>query len=273
MAGNVRKAVSTAVVVAVLGTVTGEAAAATPVREQKPSLTQAMASLDQLAAALKPRSGAPAPAAKSELQRLSDERDRQLVEDFAEFDEEEEVRSRKKALASTDPNAIREFLTGGPRPAAGKDKRRRDVANRAQIEKLRGTGGPFFNAEVERVLKGTAQDRADFLAFGADIAKQRDEADKQNAAKRAEENRKRVEMLASVGGPAVKRAAQAALDSKDAAVIAQFLERLPGAPQDATTGRERRAEGARAAEKLRDCKRVAAEARTKLIAATAASRR
>ncbi|MGW1770063.1 hypothetical protein ACWCQL_39225, partial [Streptomyces sp. NPDC002073] len=279
MAANVRKAVSAAVVVAVLGTVTGEAAAATAAGDQKASLTQTVASLDRLAAALKPAPGAAPPAAQSELDRISDERDRQLVEDFAEFDEEEEVReAAKKALASTDPNAIREFLDRGEAEARqrAKDKRAAaDVANRAQIEKLRGTGGPFFNAEVERVLKGTAQDRADFLAFGADIAKQRDEADKQNAAKRAEENRKRVEMLASAGGPAVKRAAQAALDSKDAAVIALFLEKgyQVAAQQDAddrAAYEKEQKEAQEAAEKLRELARkaaVAAEARTKLIAA------
>ncbi|MEV3987926.1 polymorphic toxin-type HINT domain-containing protein [Streptomyces sp. NPDC049837] len=270
---------SAAVVVAVLGTVTGEAAAATSVREEKASLTRTLQSLDQLAAELKPKTGAAAPAAQSELDRISDERDRQLVEDFAEFDEEEEVReAAKKALASTDPNAIREFLERGEAEARQRAKDKRagaDVENRRRIEQLRGTGGPFFNSEVERVLKGTAQDRADFLAFGADIAKQRDEADKQNAAKRAEENRKRVAMLASVGGPAVKRAAQAALDSKDDAVIAQFLEKgyQVAAQQDAddrAAHEKAQKEALEAAEKLRELARkaaVAAEARTKLIAA------
>ncbi|MFD5430379.1 ALF repeat-containing protein, partial [Streptomyces sp. NPDC127084] len=278
-AGNVRKAVSAAIVLAVLGTATGEAAAATAVRGEQASLTRTLESLDGLAAALKPKPGAAAPAVKSELDRISDERDRQLVEDFAEFDEEEEVReAAKKALASDDPNAIRAFLEHGEAEARQRAKDKRagaDVANRAQIEKLRGTGGPFFNAEVERVLKGTAQDRADFLAFGADIAKQRDEADKQNAAKRAEENRKRVEMLASVGGPAVKRAAQAALDSKDDAVIAAFLEKgyQVAAQQDAddrAAHEKAQQEALEAAEKLRELARkaaVAAEARTKLIAA------
>ncbi|MGA4798154.1 polymorphic toxin-type HINT domain-containing protein [Streptomyces lavendulocolor] len=280
MAAHVRKAVSAAIAVAVLGTVTGEAAAATSVRNEQASLTRTLQSLDRLAEAVKPRGGtAPAPAATSELDRISDERDRQLVEDFAEFDEEEEVReAAKAALASTDPNAIRDFLQHGEAEARQRAKDKRagaDVENRRKIEALRGTGGSFFNAEVERVLKGTAQDRADFLAFGADIAKQRDEADKQNAAKRAEENRKRVEMLASVGGPAVKRAALAALESKDDAVIAEFLETgyQTAAQQDAddrAAHEKAQKEAQEAAEKLRELARkaaVAAEARTKLIAA------
>ncbi|MFJ6998268.1 ALF repeat-containing protein, partial [Streptomyces sp. NPDC003090] len=271
---------SAAIAVAVLGTATGEAAAAASVRTEQMSPARTLQSLDRFAAAVKPPSdNAPAPAATSELQRLSDERDRQLVEDFAEFDEEEEVReAAKAALASTDPNAVRDFLERGEAEARQRAKDKRadvDGTNRRTIEALRGTGGPFFDAEVERVLKGTAQDRADFLAFGAAIARQRDEADRQNAAKRAEENRKRVEMLASVGGPAVKRAALAALESGDAAVIAEFLEKgyQAAARQDAddrAAHEKAQKEAQEAAERLRDLARkaaVAAEARTKLIAA------
>ena len=133
------------------------------------------------------------------LDRISDERDRQLVEDYAEFDDEEEVReAARKALDSTDPNAIRDFLERGEAEARqrARDKRNAaDVENRQKIEALRGTGGPYFNAEVQRVLNGTARDRADFLAFGAEIARQRDKATEQNEQQRAAENRKRVEML------------------------------------------------------------------------------
>ncbi|WP_235033101.1 ALF repeat-containing protein, partial [Streptomyces sp. WAC05374] len=266
---------------AVLGTVTSEAAAATSVRaEQASSLARTLQSLDRLAAAAEARNGAaPAPAATSELDRISDERDRQLVEDFAEFDEEEEVReAARAALASSDPNAVREFLERGEAEARQRAKDKRDaadVANRRTIEALRGTGGPFFNAEVERVLKGTARDRADFLAFGADIARQRDKASEQNEQERAAENRKRVEMLAAVGGPEVQRAAQAALATGDAKVIAEFLEKgyLLAAQKDAedrAAHEKAQKEAAEAAEKLRELAQkaaTAAEARTKLIAA------
>ncbi|MFF3432007.1 polymorphic toxin-type HINT domain-containing protein [Streptomyces sp. NPDC002602] len=270
---------SIAVALAVLGTVTGEAAAATAVRNEKPSLTRTVQSLDQLVAALKPKTAAaPSAVGKSQLDRMSDERDRQLVEDFVEFDEDEEVReAAKEALASSDPNAIRDFLQHGVAEARQRAKDKKagaDVENRRKIEALRGTGGSFFNTEVERVLKGTPQDRVDFLAFGAEIAKQRDEAQNQNAAKRAEELRKRVQMLASVGGPAVKLAAQAALDAGTDAAITEFLEKgyQAASQQDAddqAAHLKALKDATEAAEKLRDLAHraaVAAEARTKLIA-------
>ncbi|MCC3775210.1 ALF repeat-containing protein, partial [Streptomyces sp. UNOB3_S3] len=155
-AGRLRGAVSTAVVVAILGGTTGEATAATSAKTESVSATQALAALDRLAAALpKPASG-PAPAPRTELDKLSADRDRQLVEDFAEFDPEPEVReAAKQALASGDPNGIRDFLAHGEAEARQRAKDKKDgadVKNRAEIEKLRGTGGAYFNAEVERVL-------------------------------------------------------------------------------------------------------------------------
>ncbi|WP_338490901.1 hypothetical protein [Streptomyces sp. SJL17-4] len=221
---------------------------------------------------------APAPDARTELDRLSDQHDRQLVEDYAEFDEEEEVReAARKALESTDPHAIRDFLERGEAEARqrARDKRNAtDVGNRQKIEAMRGTGGPYFNAEAERVLAGTAQDRADFLAFGAEIARQRDKATEQNEQQRAAENRKRVEMLAAMGGPEVKRAAQVALATGDAKVIAEFLEKgyLVAAQRDAddrAAHEKAQKEALEAAERLRklaENSARAAEARTKLIA-------
>ncbi|RSM56679.1 hypothetical protein DMH04_56760, partial [Kibdelosporangium aridum] len=94
--------------------------------------------------------------------------------------------------------------------------------NRAAIEPLRGTGGAYLRAEVDRVLAGTDLDRVQFLAYGRSIAEQRDAAATQSVLQRASENRARVQMLLGVGGPEVKRAAQTALDAGDAAVE-QFL--------------------------------------------------
>ncbi|MEU7348752.1 hypothetical protein ABZ778_33585 [Streptomyces bacillaris] len=153
------KAVSAVVAAAVLGGLTTPAQAAAP---DAPVAMPSAAAL--LASALRAEADAPAPGAPmTSLARLSADADRQLVEDYAEFDEEEEVReAARKALESTDPNALRDFLERGEAEARkrAQDKRNAaDVENREKIEALRGTGGPYFNAEVERVLKGTAGDR------------------------------------------------------------------------------------------------------------------
>ncbi|MEU5425498.1 hypothetical protein AB0H73_07795 [Streptomyces olivoreticuli] len=255
--------VSTAVSVALLGGMTGQAAALV----ERPART--------LSAAAAPHLPAPPP----KFAKLSADSDRELVETIAEFDEEEEVKeAARKALESTDPNAIREFLEHGEadaRKRAMEKKDATDVKNRQQIEAMRGTGGPYFQKEIDRVLKGSARDRADFLAFGADIARQRDKKTEDNDRKRAEENRKRVEMLVGAGGPEVKKAAQAALATNDDQKIAEFLEKgyLVAAQKDAddrAAHEKALKEAQEAADKLRDLAEKAAraaDARTKLITA------
>ncbi|MEU2955737.1 polymorphic toxin-type HINT domain-containing protein [Streptomyces xanthochromogenes] len=271
-------ALSATLALAILAGSTGDAAAATTARAEQTSLTQTLASFDRLAASL-PKAAAPAAPAPSELDKVSAERDRQLVEDYAEFDEEEEVReAARKALDSSDPNAVKEFLAHGEAEARQRAKDKgagTDVKNRQQIEAMRGTGGPVFNAEVERVLKGDARARADFLAFGADIARTQDKKNEQNAKERAAELRKRVEMLVASGGPEVKKAAAAALATNDDKVIAEFLDKgyLVAENKDAAdrAAHEKALKDAQeAADKLRDLAEKAAraaEARTKLIAA------
>ncbi|MFE9404825.1 hypothetical protein ACFYNY_24205 [Streptomyces sp. NPDC006530] len=263
---------------AILAGTPGEAAATTTAGTLQASLSQTLASFDRLAASLPKAASAPAPAPRTELDKLSAERDRQLVEDYAEFDEEDEVReAARKALDSSDPDAIKEFLAHGEAEARqrAKDKNNgTDVKNRQQIEAMRGTGDPVFNAEVERVLKGDARAREDFLAFGADIARTQDKKNAQSAKERAAELRKRVEMLVASGGPEVKKAAAAALATNDDKAIAEFLDKgyLVAEHKDA----EARAahekalkEAQEAADKLRDLAEKAARAaaaRTKLIA-------
>ncbi|MEV4432363.1 polymorphic toxin-type HINT domain-containing protein [Streptomyces sp. NPDC049585] len=274
------RTVSAALALAILGGATGQATAATTARAEQASYANSLAALDKLAAALPKPAGAPAAAApKSELDKLSADRDRQLVEDFAEFDEEEEVRAAAKAaLESSDPGAIKAFLEHGEAEARQRAKDKRDgvdVENRKKIEAMRGTGGPVFNAEVERVLKLDAKARADFLAYGADIARAQDKKNEQNAKDRAAELRKRVEMLAASGGPEVKKAATAALATNDDKVIEEFLEKgyQVAAQKDAddrAAHEKALKEAQEAAEKLRQLAEKAAraaEARTKLIAA------
>ncbi|GAA4119422.1 hypothetical protein GCM10022284_75170 [Streptomyces hundungensis] len=272
-------ALSATLALALLAGSTGDAAAATTARAEQISPTQTLASFDRLAASLPKAATAPAAPTPSELDKVSAERDRQLVEDYAEFDEEEEVReAARKALESSDPNAIKEFLAHGEAEARQRAKDKgadTDVKNRQQIEAMRGTGGPVFNAEVERVLKGDARARADFLAFGADIARTQDKKNEQNAKERAAELRKRVEMLVASGGPEVKKAAAAALATNDDKVIAEFLDKgyLVAENKDAAdrAAHEKALKDAQeAADKLRELAEKAAraaEARTKLIAA------
>ncbi|MFE9404813.1 hypothetical protein ACFYNY_24135 [Streptomyces sp. NPDC006530] len=264
-------ALSATLALIILAGTTGEATATPVGRAEQASYTQA------LAAALPAAATTSAPAPLSELDRLSAERDRQLVQDYAEFDDEEEVReAAKRALDSSDPNAIKDFLARGEAEARQRAKDKRDdtdVKNRKQIEAMRGTGGPVFNAEVERVLKGDARARADFLAFGAEIARTRDNKDEQNAKDHAAELRKRVEMLVAVGGPEVKRTAQIALDAGDDQVIVQYLEKgyLLAAQKDAddrAAHEKAQKEALEATERLRKLAENtarAAEARTKLI--------
>ncbi|WP_326706156.1 hypothetical protein OG857_26560 [Streptomyces cyaneofuscatus] len=267
---------SAALAVALLGGLAGQAAAD---ERSHANSSAARARLLSALAQLPPPAAPPAPPARTALDRLSADQDRQLVEGFAEFDDEEEVReAARKALESTDPQTIREFLERGEAEARkhAKDKRDgTDVANRQKIEALRGTGGTHFNAEVERVLKGTARDRADFLAFGAEIARQRDRATEQNEQQRAAENRRRVEMLVAVGGPEVKRTAAEALATGDGRAITRYLEKgyLLAAQQDAddrAAHEKAQMEALEAAERLRKLAENAARAagaRTKLIAA------
>ncbi|MFC5099314.1 ALF repeat-containing protein [Kibdelosporangium philippinense] len=138
--------------------------------------------------------------------------------------------------------AIMAFLNTGLKQAQQKaaDRKARVAAeNRAAIEPLRGTGGPYLRAEVDRVLAGTDLDRLQFLAYGKAIAEQRDAAAVQSAQQRADESRARVQLVLGAGGPEVKRAAQAALDAGDTA-IEQFLATgyLEAAKKDAECPRE-----------------------------------
>ncbi|MEU4157708.1 polymorphic toxin-type HINT domain-containing protein [Actinoplanes sp. NPDC026670] len=101
-------------------------------------------------------------------------------------------------------------------------KKQEAANNLATIKSLRGTGGPYFNAEVERVLAGTDSDRAAFLAYGAAIARDRDKKTSDDAVERAATLRERVRLIAAMA-PAesnVRRAAEAAFAGDDAAINA-----------------------------------------------------
>ena len=118
---------------------------------------------------------------------------------------------------------VEDFLVSGEEAAKAKAKARKaKVAkdNKAKITALAGTGGPIFNAEVQRVLKGTDYDRESFLIYGADLAKARDEKTAADAKTRADQFRARVQLLANLPDSEVSRAAQTAITAGDAAITA-----------------------------------------------------
>ncbi|WP_249027360.1 hypothetical protein [Amycolatopsis alba] len=153
-----------------------------------------------------------------------------LLADIAAFDEDEEVRAAARdTLRKTeagDATAIPVFFDHGQQDAKAAARKRKadaDANNRAVIEPLAGTGGPVFNAAVTRALAGNAYDRADFLAFGRDIAAEQDRRD--GAYDKELKNRRRmhVQTAADRGTPEVSAAAKAALAAGDAA-IEEFLK-------------------------------------------------
>ncbi|WP_216208096.1 hypothetical protein [Amycolatopsis aidingensis] len=208
-----------------------------------------------------------------------DPRLRQLVADIAELDEDVEVREAAQAAldARTDA-AVLEFLeTGHPEAKARAEARKEETArrNREAIEEMAGTGGPYFNAEVERVLAGSDYDRAVFLDYGADIARARDEQTAERDAERMTALRARVQLLVGSAGPEVSAAAQAALDAGTDAAIVEFLETgyLAAAERDAAAREEylrQQREREKAAEELSELAKKAeraSQARRNLLSA------
>ncbi|WP_409494274.1 polymorphic toxin-type HINT domain-containing protein [Amycolatopsis sp. cmx-11-12] len=155
-----------------------------------------------------------------------DPRLRQIVVDNAELAEDQEVRdAATAALSAGGTAAIMEFLDRGLPAAKARAADRKATEARkdlAAVQALRGTGGPYFNAEVERVLAGSDSDRKLFLAYGGDVARQRDDQATQSAQDAAAANRAKLQALLAVAGPEVKRAAQTALDAGDAEVTEFF---------------------------------------------------
>ncbi|GLY35666.1 hypothetical protein Amsp01_016900 [Amycolatopsis sp. NBRC 101858] len=196
-----------------------------------------------------------------------DPRFRQLVVDNAELAEDAEVRDAARAALAAGGPAIMAFLDTGLVDAqhrAGERKAREAAADRARIEPMRGTGGAYFNAEVERVLAGSDSDRMLFLAYGKDVAKQRDDQVTQDAQTRATQNRARVQLLTGAGGPAVKAAAEQALLGGDAAIDAFLATGYLAAAKADADAREQQIEAERArikaAEDLSDLAKRAARA-------------
>ena len=159
---------------------------------------------------------------------VMDERWRKAVADVAALTPEPEVRDAAlAALATGNPAAIQKFATVD-KPALDKQiaarKKQEAADNLTKIKTMKGTGRPggYFNAEVDRVLAGTDSDRAAFLAYGADIARERDAQVERTAKERAATLRERVRLVAAAAAAEsnVRRAAEAALAGDDAAISA-----------------------------------------------------
>ena len=129
------------------------------------------------------------------------ERWRKAVADVAAVSPEPQIRAAAlAALATGDPQAVMQFATVTKRQLETEiAARRKQVAadNLAKIKAMAGTGGPYFNAEVQRVLAGTDGDRDAFLAYGADIARARDEKQTVIARDRAAQLRERLRVFAA----------------------------------------------------------------------------
>jgi hypothetical protein len=158
----------------------------------------------------------------------------QLMCWYAEAHADPEVREAAAVALVAGDAAIVAFLAvgGGYSQAVKKAEQRRVKADQvlvAEIKALRGTGGPVFNAEVERVLAAAAKprDREAFKAYGAKISRERDAELTQRAKVRAAELRSRVQLIVDstneVENPSVHGDAVDALAGGDAA-IAAFLE-------------------------------------------------
>ncbi|MGK5679319.1 hypothetical protein [Actinoplanes sp. URMC 104] len=204
-----------------------------------------------------------------------------LVEDIAALHEEPTVRAAAVVALTGDDQSIRTFLTvTQPKLKAEAAQRRKETAaaNLAKIKAMAGTGVPggYFNVEVERVLKGTDSDRDAFLAYGADIARARDEQVAKNEQARREQLRARLTMLVAAAPTEsqVRAAAQAALAGDDAAVAAFWATGYLAAARADAAAREQYLKDLearnKAAEELSDlAKRAkrASEARTLLLRA------
>ncbi|XVV13247.1 polymorphic toxin-type HINT domain-containing protein [Actinoplanes sp. CA-131856] len=204
------------------------------------------------------------------------------IQDLAELTEEPEIRDAALAILATgDAAKIRNWaLTQMPViEQQVKDRKRKEAADRlAKVKTMAGTGVPggYFNAEVQRVLAGTDDDRKQFLAYGADIARARDEKVIGDTRERAAQLRERLRVFAAAApdGSQVRLAAEQALAGTDAAVSAFFATGYAVAAKADAEARERYLADLearnKAAEELSDLAqraKRASEARTQMMVA------
>ncbi|WP_212994362.1 DNA/RNA non-specific endonuclease [Actinoplanes auranticolor] len=228
---HLRRFVATAAAAALLAGLTPDGAIAAPAPPPPPAPAPAAKVPGQ---SLKDLFKYPSFAPKTARAGSTDDVTYQLMTWYAEAHADPEVREAAAAAIIAGDAAIAAFIApnGGYSQAVKKAEQRRvkaDQALVAEIKLLRDTGGPVFNAEVERVLAPTAKprDREAFKAYGAKISRERDAELTQRQKDRAAELRARVQLIVDSTNdaehPNVHADAVEALAGNDAA-IAAFLE-------------------------------------------------
>ncbi|HLL69222.1 MAG TPA: polymorphic toxin type 24 domain-containing protein [Micromonosporaceae bacterium] len=204
---------------------------------------QAAAAAPARSAVARPAAGGPATLAEVvEMERLAelaeesrlfadvpsdDALNRQLVEDLADYDEDADVRvAAREVLATNDPAKIADFLDRALpiyRAAAAVRKKDLAAANRELVERWAKSGGPTLRDRAAKVLATKNDDKiADFVAVGKAVAEAEDARAELDAADLAKKIHARVLQMVASGGYEVQSAGQAALDTEDPAVIAEF---------------------------------------------------
>ncbi|GAB1644449.1 Hint domain-containing protein [Krasilnikovia sp. MM14-A1259] len=207
--------------------------------------------------------------------------DRMLAQDLADYDEDPNVRAAAKAALDTnDPAQIRDFLDNGLpvyRQAAADRAKQAAADNRAKVQQWAQSGGSVVKQKATAALATNNDAKiADFVAVGYAAAKAADDQDVVNAAAQAKLIQSRVVDIVAHGGYEVKSAGQAALDSEDPAVIAEFYNTGYQAASTRDTQAQQQIDAALAArtKALDDLTATAtkatqaADARTKIIAAS-----
>jgi UDP-2,3-diacylglucosamine pyrophosphatase LpxH len=171
-----------------------------------------------------------------------DPRLRQLVADIAELSEDVELREAATAALAGNADGVMQFLAtgeGAARAKAAARKKEQAAKDKAEIQNMVATGD-HLKAEIKRVLAGTDHDRAAFLAYGARIARQRDEKVAKDDEERKQQLRARVTMIvaAAPAGSQVRLEAQAALDGGDSAIATFWATGYTAAAKKDAVARE-----------------------------------
>jgi hypothetical protein len=157
------------------------------------------------------------------------ELNKMLIQDLADYDEDAEVRAAAGAvLATGDPVQFAAFLDKALdvyRAAADERRKLAATANRELVQGWAETGGPILRERAAAALATRNDNKiADFVAIGRAAAQAADAQAVLNAAEQARLTTARVQQIVTTGGYEVKSAGQAALDSEDPTVIADFYK-------------------------------------------------